>query len=144
MRIVPYPLALVKSIVGAPDLLRVRPALNTFLAGYLRKFPAMEIGGRTILHSHLPPLNSKAYARFVRAHFIDRVAGPSHAQVAVTNACPQKCPICYNRDRDGVPLSANEVKNAVRGLVDLGVVCSGSRAANRFFSANCGDSRHGR
>ena len=121
-----HPLAaFARTLAATPGLLRVRPSLNAFLAGYLRKFPVTELGGRLILHSHLPPLDSPAYARFVRLHLIDRVEGPSHAQVAVTNACPQRCEVCYNRDRTGVPLDAAELHRVVGELVACGVVWLG-------------------
>jgi len=85
----------------------------------------VDVGGRLLLHSHLPALNSKAYARFVRLHLIDRVEAPSHAQVAVTHACPQRCAVCYNRDRIGTPLDAHEVRAAIADLIDAGVVWLG-------------------
>ena len=50
---------------------------------------------------------------------------PSHAQVAVTHACPQRCAVCYNRDRNGTPLDAREVRAAIGDLIDAGVVWLG-------------------
>jgi len=121
-----HPLAvLARAVVRSPALLRVRPSVSAFLVGYLRKFPAIEIGGRVVLHSHLPALDSPAYARFVRLHLVDRVAAPSHAQIAVTNACPQRCPVCYNRDRAGTPLTPAELRSAIDQLVSCGVVWLG-------------------
>ncbi|RPJ73620.1 MAG: hypothetical protein EHM24_07615, partial [Acidobacteria bacterium] len=66
MRFVHPLVALARALVAAPRLVLVRPSLNAFLAGYFRKFPVTEAGGRLILHSHLPPIDSPAYARFVR------------------------------------------------------------------------------
>ena len=121
-----HPLAaLARALVATPRLLLVRPALNAFLARYLQKFPVTEVNGRLILHSHLPPLDSPAYARFVRLHLLERRQAPSHAQVAVTSACPQRCPVCYNRDRTGVPLDAADLRCVVENLIDSGVVWLG-------------------
>ncbi len=114
-----------RSLAAAPVLLRVRPSLTAFLAAYLSRFPIVEVGGRLVLHSHLPALDSPAYARFVRLHLIDRVEAPSHAQVAVTEACPQRCAVCYNRDRSGTPLDARELRQVVAELIDAGVVWLG-------------------
>ncbi|RPJ66890.1 MAG: radical SAM protein [Acidobacteria bacterium] len=125
MRFVHPLVALARALVAAPRLLSVRPSLNAFLAGYFRKFPVSEVGGRLILHSHLPPIDSPAYARFVRLHLVERRQAPSHAQVAVTAACPQRCLVCYNRDRQGVALDPLELRRVVSGLVESGVVWLG-------------------
>jgi MoaA/NifB/PqqE/SkfB family radical SAM enzyme len=125
MRFVHPFVALARAVVAAPRLLLVRPSLTAFLAGYFRKFPITEVGGRLILHSHLPPLDSPAYARFVRLHLVERRKAPSHAQVAVTSACPQRCPVCYNRDRQGARLDAVELRRVVNDLVESGVVWLG-------------------
>lgn len=125
MRIVHPVAAFARTLAAAPAALRVRPSLGLFLARYLSKFPVVDAGSGFVLHSHLPPLDSSAYARFVRLHLIDRTQGPSHAQVAVTNACPQRCPVCYNRDRHGNPLDASELRRLVGELVDEGVIWLG-------------------
>ncbi len=117
--------ALARMLAAAPVLLRVRPRLTAFLAGYMSRFPIVDVGGRLILHSHLPALDSPAYARFVRLHLIERVQAPSHAQVAVTHACPQRCEVCYNRDRTGRPLDGGEVRAAITDLIDAGIVWLG-------------------
>lgn len=78
-----------------------------------------------ILHSHLPPLNSKAYSRFVDEHLIARTNGPSHAQIAVTHRCPQNCNYCYNRDRTGVSMDTATIVRAARRLKEIGVVWLG-------------------
>jgi MoaA/NifB/PqqE/SkfB family radical SAM enzyme len=121
-----HPLAaLARTVAAAPSLLRVRPSISAFLAGYLRRFPTVDVGGNLVLHSHLPPLDSPAYARFVRLHLVDRIGGPSHAQIAVTARCPQHCAVCYNRDRTGRPLDDAELRRAIDDLVECGVVWLG-------------------
>ena len=125
MLFVPPLSAMSRALVAAPRLLFVRPSLNAFLLRYFRKFPVTEVGGRLILHSHLPPLDSPAYARFVGLHLLGRRQAPSHAQVAVTSACPQRCHVCYNRDRKGVTLDSLEIEQAISGLVESGVVWLG-------------------
>jgi MoaA/NifB/PqqE/SkfB family radical SAM enzyme len=117
--------ALARAVRAEPRLLLVRPSLGAFLWRYLREFPITEVGGRLILHSHLPPLDSPAYARFVRLHLLERRRAPSHAQVAVTPACPQRCLACYNRERKGVALDALELERVITDLVDGGVAWLG-------------------
>lgn len=121
-----HPLAaLARTVAGAPAVVRVRPSVSAFLARYLQRFPAVDVGGHLILHSHLPPLNSAAYARFVRLHLLQHAAAPSHAQVAVTARCPQHCAVCYNRDRDGRELDDAALRRTIEELVSLGVVWLG-------------------
>ena len=108
-----------------PHLLKVRPALSLFFLKYMRKFRAQKVGPNIILHSHLPPLNSAAYSRFIREQLIERLDGPTHAQVGLTNACPQRCVYCYNKDRKGVPLGTAEILAVVRDLKALGVFWMG-------------------
>ncbi|MBE3072827.1 MAG: radical SAM protein [Acidobacteria bacterium] len=121
-----HPLAaLARTLIAAPALVRVRPSVSAFLAAYLQNFQAVDVDGHLVLHSHLPPLDSPAYARFVRLHLVNRVEAPSHAQVAVTNACPQRCAVCYNRDRTGAPLDRAELYRAIDELISCGVVWLG-------------------
>jgi MoaA/NifB/PqqE/SkfB family radical SAM enzyme len=127
---------LARSLKAAPALLRVRPSLNLFLARYLAMFPVVDVDGHLFLHSHLPALDSTAYARFVRLHLIDRVDAPSHAQVAVTHLCPQRCAVCYNRDRIGAPLNAGEIREVVEGLVSRGVVWIGLTGGEPLLRAD--------
>ena len=127
---------LARSLKAAPALLRVRPSLNLFLARYLAKFPVVDVDGHLFLHSHLPALDSTAYARFVRLHLIDRVDAPSHAQVAVTHLCPQRCAVCYNRDRIGAPLNAGEIREVVEGLISRGVVWIGLTGGEPLLRAD--------
>ena len=104
-----------------PHLLKVRPAVGLFFLRYMRKFRVRRFGENLILHSHLPPLNSPAYAGFVREQLVERRDLPTHAQVGLTNACPQRCVYCYNRDRKGRPLDTAEILAVVRDLKSLGV-----------------------
>ncbi len=104
-----------------PHMIRVRPSVALFFLKYIRKFQVRRVGRNVILHSHLPPLTSAAYARFVREQLVERRDGPPHAQVGLTNACPQRCVYCYNRDREGRPLDSAEIRSVVRDLKRLGV-----------------------
>jgi len=99
----------------------MRPGIALFFLRYMRKFRVRNVGGNIIVHSHLPPLNSAAYGRFIRDHLRGRIDGPSHAQVAVTNACPQSCAFCYNRDRTGQALDTAAILRVVRELREAGV-----------------------
>jgi MoaA/NifB/PqqE/SkfB family radical SAM enzyme len=112
---------LLKVLRRNPHLLKVRPALSLFFLKYMRKFRVQKVGPNIILHSHLPPLNSRAYAGFIREQLIERQDRPTHAQVGLTNACPQLCGYCYNRDRQGVPMDTAEILAVVRDLKALGV-----------------------
>ena len=112
-------------VLKNPSLLRVRPAVNLFLIQYLRKFRLQRVGDQLIVHSHLPPLTSEAYSRFVREHLVAQVDGPSHAQIAVTNDCPQHCAYCYNRHRNGEPLDVPTILDLIDELKDMGVVWLG-------------------
>ena len=113
--------AVLRTVLANPGMLRVRPSVSFALLGYMGKFRAKNVGGNLILHSHMPPLNGKAYSRFVKEHLRGRTAGPSHAQVGVTNACPQRCAYCYNRDRAGKPMDTATILRVVDDLVSLGV-----------------------
>jgi MoaA/NifB/PqqE/SkfB family radical SAM enzyme len=114
-----------KVLRGNPHMLKVRPALSVFFLDYMRKFRVQKVGENLILHSHLPPLNSPAYSRFIREQLIDGRDGPSHAQVGLTNDCPQRCGYCYNRVRKGRAMTTAEILAAVRELKRLGVVWLG-------------------
>ncbi len=91
----------------------------------MRLFRPRKVGSNLILHSHLPPLNSSAYARLVNDQFLRKIDGPSHAQIAVTNACPQKCAYCYNKNRKGKLLDTETILSAVDSLERMGVVWLG-------------------
>lgn len=117
--------AMIASLAANPRILLARPALNLFLAGYIRKFKPRRVGGHLILHSHLPPINSSAYSRFVDEHILKKCQGPSHAQIGITNACPQHCSYCYNRDRTGEPMSTSTILRTIGELQRMGVVWLG-------------------
>ena len=74
-----------------------------------------------ILHSHLPPLNSPAYRRFVNEQLLARGSGPSHAQIGLTNACPQNCAYCYNKGRSGTVMDTATISRVIADLKSLGV-----------------------
>ena len=109
------------AVLATPEIVLARPSLIGFLCAYLRKFRPVEVGGRIFIHSHLPPLNSPAYRRFVREHLLGGCSGPSHAQIGVTNVCPQNCSYCYNKGRAGTPLDTETILETVRRLQDMGV-----------------------
>jgi len=117
--------AVLKTLFSNPQLLRVSPKISFFLIKYLKKFPVVQTGRNVILHSHLPPLNSRAYSRFVTEHLIHRVEGPSHAQIGLTNACPQDCEYCYNKDRKGSVMDTGTILKVIEDLKKMGLVWLG-------------------
>jgi MoaA/NifB/PqqE/SkfB family radical SAM enzyme len=117
--------ALAKVLAANPGMLRVRPGASMFMANYMRGFPVRRFGDNLILHSHLPPLTSTAYSRFVSHHLIKRRPGPSHAQIGVTNACPQNCEYCYNRGRTGRPMDTSTILGVIDDLREAGVAWLG-------------------
>ena len=114
-------LALAKALLSNPQILKAGPSINRFLLQYLGKFRTAKVGDNLILHSHLPPINSKAYTRFIKEHLLAKVDGPSHAQIALTNVCPQNCEYCYNKGRKGTVIDAQTIKNVIKGLKEMGV-----------------------
>ena len=110
-----------KALLRNPQILKAKPAINLFLVGYLRKFKAVNVGGQLILHSHLPPLNSPAYKRFINEHLLRKIEGPSHAQIGLTNICPQNCAYCYNKGRTGRVMDTATIKKTIRELKAMGV-----------------------
>ncbi len=114
-------LYLARTLRRQPRMLKVRPALNLFFLRYLGHFRIKDSGGHWTVHSHLPPLNHRAFGRFVDDHLLKRIAGPSHAQVGLTNACPQRCAYCYNRERGGEAMDTETILKTVRELKELGV-----------------------
>lgn len=112
---------LAKTLWRQPRMLRVSPALNLFFMRYIGKFRIRDSAGHWIVHSHLPPLNHPAFGRFVSRHLLERTAGPSHAQIGLTNACPQACAYCYNRERRGQAMDTETILRAVHELQELGV-----------------------
>lgn len=118
-------LPLLRTICSNPAMLRVEPSILRFMGSYMNKFRVRNVGGNLVLHSHLPPLNSRAYSRFVKEHLLAKVPGPSHAQIGITNACPQRCEYCYNRNRQGQVMDKETIKSVVGQLRQLGVVWLG-------------------
>ena len=114
-------LFLARTLRRQPRMLKVRPALNLFFLRYLGHFRIKDSGGHWTVHSHLPPLNHRAFGRFVDDHLLKRIDGPSHAQVGLTNACPQRCAYCYNRERRGQAMDTETILRTVRELKELGV-----------------------
>jgi MoaA/NifB/PqqE/SkfB family radical SAM enzyme len=113
--------SVLKALLKNPQILKAKPSLLFFLTGYMRKFKIQKAGRNLILHSHLPPINSRAYTRFINEHLLGKTEGPSHAQVGLTNACPQKCAYCYNRDRAGIAMDKDTILRIVRDLKNMGV-----------------------
>ncbi len=113
--------AVLRSILANARMLGAGPSVNWFLLRYMRKFRIQDCGGRLIVHSHLPPLNSKAYSRFIDEHLLADSPGPSHAQIGIADACPQNCGYCYNRGREGVVMDTETILSVVRELKRLGV-----------------------
>src|SRR4030065_2016943 len=115
-------------------VLKAGPRVNRFLLRYLRKFRVRDVGGNLIVHSHLPPINSPAYGRFIDEHLLGRTDGPSHAQVGLTNACPQRCAYCYNKGRSGRVMDTATIKRTIRGLENLGVFWLGLTGGERLLN----------
>ncbi|MCU0236771.1 MAG: radical SAM protein, partial [Acidobacteria bacterium] len=116
---------LARTLWRQPRMLRVTPTLNLFFLRYIGKFRIKNSAGHWTVHSHLPPLNHPAFGRFVSLHLLERIAGPSHAQIGLTNACPQACAYCYNRERHGRAMDTETILRAVRELKELGVCWMG-------------------
>ncbi|ATW23566.1 radical SAM/SPASM domain-containing protein [Candidatus Formimonas warabiya] len=114
-------IALVKALLSNMQIIRAKPALNWFLTKYMGKFHLLNIDGQLIIHSHLPAINSKAFTRFINEHLLARSSGPSHAQISLTNACPQNCRYCYNKNRRGELLNTAEIKALIQELKKMGV-----------------------
>ena len=117
--------ALARVLAANPNMLRVKPSASLFMARYMNRFPVRRCGDNLILHSHLPPLTGRAYSRFVSHHLVARRPGPSHAQVGLTNACPQNCEYCYNKQRTGVPMDTSTILSVIDDLRGAGVAWLG-------------------
>jgi len=114
-------IALARSLWANKQIIRVKPSINWFLVKYMGKFRLLNVGGQLVLHSHLPPVNSKAFTRFINEHLLARTEGPSHAQISLTDACPQHCAYCYNKNRSGELLNTAEIKQLIQDLKKMGV-----------------------
>ena len=117
--------SMTRAFLANPQLLFVKPSITRFMCSYMNKFRVRTVGKNVIVHSHLPPLNSAAYSRFVDRHLIVRMPGPSHAQIGVTNACPQDCDYCYNKNRQGRVMDTETIIGVARRLKEMGVVWLG-------------------
>jgi MoaA/NifB/PqqE/SkfB family radical SAM enzyme len=113
--------AVIRSVLANARILRAGLSVSWFLLRYLGKFNVLQCGGRLIVHSHLPPLNSKAFSRFIDEHLLAESPGPSHAQIGITDACPQNCGYCYNRGREGVVMDTETILAVIRELKSMGV-----------------------
>ena len=114
-------LAVLKALASHPKVLKARPGTIGFLCRYMSAFRVRKSGRNLIIHSHLPPLNGRAYGRFVGEHLVARSEGPSHAQIGLTDRCPQNCAYCYNRGRKGAPMDTPTILRVIRELRELGV-----------------------
>jgi MoaA/NifB/PqqE/SkfB family radical SAM enzyme len=112
---------IIKSLAANYRMIMAKPSLNFFLLQYMKKFRVINLGGNLIIHSHLPPLNSEAYKRFVNEHLLSKIKGPSHAQIGLTNACPQNCRYCYNKHRRGKTMNTATIIRLIRDLKRMGV-----------------------
>lgn len=121
MSVIKNKLVLVKALLSNIQIVRVKPSINWFLAKYLGKFKMLNIGGQLIIHSHLPSVNSRAFTRFIDEHLLARTEGPTHAQISLTNVCPQNCQYCYNKNRSGDLLHTDEIKQIIQDLKKSGV-----------------------
>ncbi len=118
-------LLLIKTILSNPQIVKVNPFINMFLIKYMKKFNIVNVGGHLVLHSHLPPVNSQAFSRFIDEHLLAKTQGPTHAQVGITNICPQNCTYCYNKNRTGRIMDKNIIKGVIKDLKDMGVIWLG-------------------
>lgn len=114
-------IALVKALLSNMQIIRVKPSINWFLIKYMGKFNLLNVDGQLIIHSHLPSVNSKAFTRFINEQLLAKSPGPSHAQISLTNACPQNCRYCYNKNRSGELLNTAEIKLLIQELKKMGV-----------------------
>ncbi len=112
---------LMKAVAANCQILKADPRLNLFLLRYLNQFTPVKLGDQVIVHSHLPPLNSRAYGRFIDEHLLARSQGPSHAQIGLTNACPQNCRYCYNKGRRGQLMDSTVIVRLIQDLKRMGV-----------------------
>lgn len=111
----------VKSLLSNLQIMKASPSIILYLIQYMGKFRIINRGGDFIIHSHLPPINSKAYSRFINEHLIGKTKGPSHAQIGITNACLQNCEYCYNKKRTGIPMDTSVIKRTIADLKTMGV-----------------------
>jgi len=116
---------ILKALAANYRMIKLNPSLNLFLMQYMKKFRINNIDGNIIIHSHLPALNSKAYSRFVDEHLIGKSEGPTHAQIGLTNDCPQDCIYCYNKHRKGETMDTHTIIKLIADLKRMGVLWIG-------------------
>lgn len=116
---------LIRALLHNLQIARVKPSVNWFLARYMEKFRLVNADGQLVIHSHLPAVNSKAFSKFIDGHLLHKAEGPSHAQIAITNACPQRCEYCYNKNRGGEPMDTGTFMRTIQELKGMGVVWLG-------------------
>ena len=126
----------IKAVLSNPQIIKAKPSVNIFFYNYLSKFKVKDIGGNLFLHSHLPPINSKAYSRFINEHLLVKTAGPSHAQIGITNACPQNCEYCYSKNRAGKVMDKEIIKRTIKDLKDIGVFWIGLTGGEPLLNKN--------
>jgi MoaA/NifB/PqqE/SkfB family radical SAM enzyme len=149
--------SVVRALLSDANQIRVKPSINWFFIKYLNKFNIFDVGGKLVLHSHLPPINTIAYKRFISEHLLNRNAGPSHAQIGLTNACPQNCEYCYSKDKKGKAMDTATILKLVNDLKQMGVFwfgftggepllnkdivriveCASSRCTVKLFTTGC-------
>ena len=118
-------IALIKALLANPQIIKVDPAINRFLTQYMNKFSLLDVRGQLVLHSHLPAINSLAFTRFIDEHLLAKSTGPTHAQISLTNACPQNCSYCYNKNRSGQLMDTETIKQVITELKQMGIVWLG-------------------
>jgi MoaA/NifB/PqqE/SkfB family radical SAM enzyme len=62
--------------------------------------------------------------------------GPSHAQIGITNACPQDCEYCYNKKRSGRVMDTETIRIIIRDLKELGVLWIGLTGGEPLLQKN--------
>ena len=127
---------ILKAILSIPQFFRVKLSLVFFFLHYLKKFRVADVEGKLIIHSHLPPLNSVAYKRFVAEHLLDKKAGPSHAPIGLTNACPQNCEYCYSKNKKGRTMETDAIIALIRDLKSMGVFWFGFTGGEPLLNKN--------
>jgi len=118
-------LDVLKSLAANLQIVKTKPQMLLFLLNYMGKFKIKNLDGDLIIHSHLPQLNSKAYGRFINEQLLAKIPGPAHAQIGLTNACPQNCEYCYNKHRQGERMDTETIIKLIGDLKRMGVLWLG-------------------
>jgi len=128
--------SVIRALASNVNQIRVKPSINWFFIKYLCKFTIFDAEGKLILHSHFPPINSEAYRRFIVEHLLNKNAGPSHAQIGVTNACPQNCEYCYSKGKNGKVMDTATIIKLVKDLKEMGVFWVGFTGGEPLLNKN--------